>query len=649
MGTMRRIEFRQGGKGAGDLMEIVIDDVPLLELVREAELPFARQEQLERQPDFAPEPAPLLAGDYQSFSRARFGWPSRHYLGEPAETACNQNDDETMLLGCTCGIADCWALLARIEIDGAVVRWSGFRNNHRDWDLTDRLGPFVFSRRQYEHALHTTAPTPHDHPPAVPPLRNGLRLIPVVDTLSGLLDHLPPPAISPTAPAEYTSSEPTAQSDSNDYAPSEWTAPSDSDEHATPAPSTSSGSGEHASPEFTAASDSDEHVPPAPTVSSDSGEHVSLVPPPSSADISALDEELRNAYWTARVIAAGLPAPLPGHRPAALIRLSDFFAEGPLLTLLQASLRRDFADSDSDSDSDPDPDPDPGTGIRTSTGADADTSVRTDLGTGIRAATDFGTDISTDTEIRTATGIDTGNDTDTGIRTDVGTATSTDSGTEIRTGAVTSTDSGTDIGTGAVTGADSGTEVRTGTGTGLPLRPSAPTDSTGNVGDPSEVTLPSPPDRATDDMSNVRRHLAQDPDAIDRISPLPGGYLLLAEDGTIVSPGCCSDLSDVLNWGNAARHTDTAPCMVWVGHPWVHVAADGDALLLTGPTERDPGPELGWLPRQALAQAADIAAAEVRYFARCLEAACTRLLGEDHATAVCNALLGDPWLRTGSS
>ncbi|MEV5500146.1 hypothetical protein AB0M50_32570, partial [Nonomuraea fuscirosea] len=65
MDTMRRIEFRQGGKGTGDLMEIVIDDVPLLELVREAELPFARQEQLERQPDFAPEPAPLLAGDYQ--------------------------------------------------------------------------------------------------------------------------------------------------------------------------------------------------------------------------------------------------------------------------------------------------------------------------------------------------------------------------------------------------------------------------------------------------------------------------------------------------------------------------------------------------------------------------------------------------------
>ncbi len=148
----------------------------------------------------------------------------------------------------------------------------------------------------------------------------------------------------------------------------------------------------------------------------------------------------------------------------------------------------------------------------------------------------------------------------------------------------------------------------------------------------------------------MRRHLAHDADAaIDRISPLPGGYLLLGEDGTIVSPGCCSDLTDVMNWGNAACHTDTSPCMVWVGHPWVHAAADGDTLLLTGPTEGDPGPELGWLPRRELAQAAEVAAAEVRYFARCLEAACTRLLGEDHATAVCNALLGDAWLRTGTT
>jgi hypothetical protein len=147
---VQEIEFRAEGQ---DLLKILIDGVPLLDLVREAELPYAREEQLERAKEFAPEPAPLLAGGYAYFGRSWTGWPSRHYLGEPAETAYNQEDDEIMLLGCTCGVSECWALLATIEVTETEVRWSGFRNNHRDWDVSATLGPFVFSRRQYERAL----------------------------------------------------------------------------------------------------------------------------------------------------------------------------------------------------------------------------------------------------------------------------------------------------------------------------------------------------------------------------------------------------------------------------------------------------------------------------------------------------------------
>ncbi|MEQ4719078.1 hypothetical protein [Nonomuraea sp. B19D2] len=150
---MRHIEFRTEGH---NLVEIIIDDVPLLDLVREAELPYAREEQLERAAEFAPEPAPLLAGDYAYFPRRGFGWPSRHYLGEPADVVHNQEDDEIMLLGCTCGVPECWALLAKIEVGDTVVRWSGFRNNHRDWEPA--LGPFDFARQQYEDALRATDP-----------------------------------------------------------------------------------------------------------------------------------------------------------------------------------------------------------------------------------------------------------------------------------------------------------------------------------------------------------------------------------------------------------------------------------------------------------------------------------------------------------
>lgn len=152
---LRQIEFRGVGH---DLLEILVDGVPLLDLVREAELPYAREEQLERAAEFAPDPAPLLAGDYTYFSVRLCGWPSRHYLGEPADVAFNQEADEIMLLGCTCGVAECWALLARVELTDTLVRWSGFRNNHRDWELSGRLGPFVFSRRQYEQALREAGP-----------------------------------------------------------------------------------------------------------------------------------------------------------------------------------------------------------------------------------------------------------------------------------------------------------------------------------------------------------------------------------------------------------------------------------------------------------------------------------------------------------
>ncbi|HUR04190.1 MAG TPA: hypothetical protein VM347_16715, partial [Nonomuraea sp.] len=193
---MQEIEFRLVGH---DLVEIFIDGVPLLDVVREAELPYARYEQLERAEEFAPEPAPLLAGEYSYFLGRWTGWPSRHYLGEPTEVAYNQEDDETMLLGCTCGIAECWALLARIEVTDMEVRWSGFNNNARDWDLSATLGPFVFSRQQYEQALRATArPAPPPAPQPSPVVHDDVRLVPVIDTLSGVVydlteDHPSPP------------------------------------------------------------------------------------------------------------------------------------------------------------------------------------------------------------------------------------------------------------------------------------------------------------------------------------------------------------------------------------------------------------------------------------------------------------------------
>ncbi|HUR04426.1 MAG TPA: hypothetical protein VM347_17920, partial [Nonomuraea sp.] len=117
----------------------------------------------------------------------------------------------------------------------------------------------------------------------------------------------------------------------------------------------------------------------------------------------------------------------------------------------------------------------------------------------------------------------------------------------------------------------------------------------------------------------------------------------------LVVPGCCSDLTDLASWRNASRYREPSPSMVWIGHPWLHVAADGDRLLLTGPTNaNDPGPELAWVSRQALERAVQQAAAEVRYFARPLHTLCTQLAGDGKADALCSGLLGGSWLRAGS-
>ncbi len=162
---MNSIEFRVSAHPASPTsdawsnVDIVVDGVPLIDLVREQELPHAAAEETERADEFPDYPpgrlTQELAGDYVSLP-AKFYWPSRHFLDEPLELPHGGDDGETMLLGCTCGINDCWALLTTITLTEQTVTWSGFRNNSRDWDLSG-LGPFVFGRSQYESSLRATA------------------------------------------------------------------------------------------------------------------------------------------------------------------------------------------------------------------------------------------------------------------------------------------------------------------------------------------------------------------------------------------------------------------------------------------------------------------------------------------------------------
>ncbi|MFJ8913525.1 hypothetical protein [Amycolatopsis sp. NPDC102389] len=155
---MHSIEFRRVSKTPGRsavgkptlALEVLIDGVPFLDLVHRAELPDALAEQKERAEEFAPEPAPLLAGDYGRLTCSSV----EHLLGgAPDDIPHGAEDDEYLLLGCSCGIDDCWALVAKIAADDDTVTWSDFRNTYRDWNY-DTLGVLTFSRPHYERSLH---------------------------------------------------------------------------------------------------------------------------------------------------------------------------------------------------------------------------------------------------------------------------------------------------------------------------------------------------------------------------------------------------------------------------------------------------------------------------------------------------------------
>lgn len=118
----------------------------LRDLARVVERPFAAAE---GKPELAGSYAGLIADD-------RIRWPSRHFIGEPAEQWFY--DGDTVLLGCVCGEAGCSPLTAHVLVRPTTVEWRDFRTGHRPWDLS-ALGPFEFDRSQYETALAETART----------------------------------------------------------------------------------------------------------------------------------------------------------------------------------------------------------------------------------------------------------------------------------------------------------------------------------------------------------------------------------------------------------------------------------------------------------------------------------------------------------
>src|ERR1041385_2487933 len=142
-------------------VQIFVNGRQLIELAREVGLPFATAE---GHPD--------IAGRYLYFGAFATFTPARHFLGEPMQ-GWTDGPGRIYVLACTCGIPECWALSARLEVRDKEIVWSDFRQIHRgprspsgEW-CYDGLGPFVFDRQSYEAQLNQT-PAPVK---VVPPKR----------------------------------------------------------------------------------------------------------------------------------------------------------------------------------------------------------------------------------------------------------------------------------------------------------------------------------------------------------------------------------------------------------------------------------------------------------------------------------------------
>ncbi len=138
---------------------IFIDGRQLIELVRSAEEPWVRAEHRERLAQFDdPGEFRFEPGDYHCLPASMVILPTRNLLDQPDDPGFVLGPDDprrgkATVLGCTCGIVQCWFLQVRVQILSDLVIWSEFGQFYRPhWQYG--LGPFTFDRRQYEEELN---------------------------------------------------------------------------------------------------------------------------------------------------------------------------------------------------------------------------------------------------------------------------------------------------------------------------------------------------------------------------------------------------------------------------------------------------------------------------------------------------------------
>ncbi|WP_329192017.1 MULTISPECIES: hypothetical protein [unclassified Streptomyces] len=97
------------------------------------------------------------------------GDAASHFLGNATPGLRHAPTDATAVLGCPCGIWDCWPLFTRITATPETVTWSAFHQPHRPAWGELAIGPFAFPRPVYENALTHVAHLAEDPLKTLPP------------------------------------------------------------------------------------------------------------------------------------------------------------------------------------------------------------------------------------------------------------------------------------------------------------------------------------------------------------------------------------------------------------------------------------------------------------------------------------------------
>lgn len=136
-----------------------INNCSLIDIVKEIEIACITKENEEEQ-YFLEDDEDLysIAGYYAPLPLYMVKFSSRYLLDEPKDFTSGLASldslrlEKTTLLGCTCGIIECWFLLAKVTLKEKIVTRSNFQNFHRDWWEYNLC--FTFERKQYESQLN---------------------------------------------------------------------------------------------------------------------------------------------------------------------------------------------------------------------------------------------------------------------------------------------------------------------------------------------------------------------------------------------------------------------------------------------------------------------------------------------------------------